>query len=197
MFAYCGNDPAIFSDATGTRRTKDPVAAIDIGDSGLEGDGTALAFSGTTFSSAEPSLYSTSLPSADSSSTTSGSSSTSYTWTNNTLTITVPNYSPEYAATVGTPYEIGLAGENLAGIDQSAKITIDINGHKRIPDELTPAKLKEVKNVKYISNTSQLRDFADYASTKQLIKELWVRPTTKIAKTIIKAGWKIIYLDLR
>ena len=67
MFAYCGNDPAIFSDATGTRRTKDPVAAIDIGDSGLEGDGTALCFAGgwgndgTSSSAIQTSLYTTSL----------------------------------------------------------------------------------------------------------------------------------------
>ena len=31
-------------------------------------------------------------------------------------------------ATAGTPYEIGRAGEDLAGIDQNAKTSIEING---------------------------------------------------------------------
>ena len=46
MFAYCGNDPAVFNDDKGTRRKKDPIAGIDLGDFGLDGDGTGLCLVG-------------------------------------------------------------------------------------------------------------------------------------------------------
>ncbi len=95
------------------------------------------------------------------------------------------------AATTGTPYEIGRAGENLAGIDQNAKTPIEINGRTRIPDALTENSLIEVKNVKYISNTLQVRHFSDYANATGRSLELYVRPTTRIAKTVIQAGWNI------
>ena len=54
--------------------------------------------------------------------------------------------------------------------------------------------LTEVKSVKYISNTQQLRDFADYANATGRSLELYVRPTTKVAQTVIDAGWDIKYL---
>lgn len=94
-------------------------------------------------------------------------------------------------ATSGSPNQIGKIGEQLAGIDSAAKTPIVINGHLRIPDALTETSLIEVKNVKYISNTSQLRDFADYANQAGLTKTLYVRPTTVVAKTIVDAGWDI------
>ena len=103
-------------------------------------------------------------------------------------------YSNVHAATTGSPNSMGKAGERMAGIDPSAKRAIRIKGRVRIPDELTQTTLKEVKNVKYISNTLQLRDFADYAKITGRTLELWVRPTTKIAKTVIDAGWNIRYL---
>ena len=103
-------------------------------------------------------------------------------------------YANVHAATTGSPNSMGKAGERMAGIDPSAKRAIRINGRVRIPDELTQTTLKEVKNVKYISNTLQLRDFADYAKITGRTLELWVRPTTKIAKTVIDAGWNIRYL---
>ncbi len=103
-------------------------------------------------------------------------------------------YANVHAATTGSPNSMGKAGERMAGIEPSAKRAIRINGRVRIPDELTQTTLKEVKNVKYISNTLQLRDFADYAKITGRTLELWVRPTTKIAKTVIDAGWNIRYL---
>ena len=103
-------------------------------------------------------------------------------------------YANVHAATTGSPNSMGKAGERMAGIDPSAKRAIRINGRVRIPDELTQTTLKEVKNVKYVSNTLQLRDFADYAKITGRTLELWVRPTTKIAKTVIDAGWNIRYL---
>lgn len=97
-------------------------------------------------------------------------------------------------ATKGTPNEIGKIGEKLAGIDASAKVPIQINGRTRIPDAMTDSSLIEVKNVKYISNTQQLKDFADYANATGKTLELYVRPTTTVAKTVTKAGWNIHHL---
>ena len=90
--------------------------------------------------------------------------------------------------------EIGKIGELLAGVSSKGKTKIFVNGRNRIPDILTDNVLGEVKNVKYISNTLQLRDFADFAKSTGRSMELYVRPTTKIAKTVTKAGWKIKYL---
>ena len=97
-------------------------------------------------------------------------------------------------ATTGTPNEIGKYGERLAGIDPRAKVRIEVDGRTRIPDALTDDALIEVKNVKYISNTAQLRDFATYANDTGRKLELYVRPNTKVAHTVIDAGWHINYL---
>ncbi len=102
--------------------------------------------------------------------------------------------SAEEIATSGSPHQKGVNGENLANIDPRQKVKISINGRIRIPDGLTDTKLTEVKNVKYISNTLQLRDFADYAKLTNRELELFVRPTTKIAKTITGSEWTIKYL---
>ena len=103
-------------------------------------------------------------------------------------------YAKVHSATTGSPDSMGKAGERMAGIDQSAKEPIQINGRTRIPDAMTDTTLIEVKNVKYISNTQQLRDFAAFANATGRSLELWVRPTTRIAKTVIDAGWHINYL---
>ena len=97
-------------------------------------------------------------------------------------------------ATTGSSNSIGKIGEQLAGINPKAKQPIQVNGRTRIPDALTETALIEVKNVKYISNTSQLRDFATYANNNNLSKILYVRPSTKVAKTVIDAGWEIRHL---
>ena len=94
-------------------------------------------------------------------------------------------------STTGTPNQIGQIGEQLAGITSKGKTKIFINGRNRIPDKLTDNVLTEVKNVKYISNTQQLKDFADFAQQTGRELELHVRPTTKVARTVIDAGWKI------
>ena len=98
------------------------------------------------------------------------------------------------AATTGSPNSMGKAGENMAGINPKEKVQIQINGRTRIPDQLTKDTLTEVKNVKYISNTRQLRDFADYARETNRTLRLFVRPTTKVAKTVLDAGWEIHHL---
>ena len=96
--------------------------------------------------------------------------------------------------TTGGPNTVGKLGEQMAGIDPAAKRPIHVNGRTRIPDELTSTTLKEVKNAKYVSNTQQLRDFAQFADSKGLNRILCVRPNTRIAHTVIDAGWKITYL---
>ena len=45
-----------------------------------------------------------------------------------------------------------------------------------------------------LPETLQLRDFADYAKLTGRSLELFVRPTTKVATTVISAGWNIHYL---
>ena len=97
-------------------------------------------------------------------------------------------------ATTGTPTKIGQIGEQLAGISSKGKTKIFVNGRNRIPDKLTNGVLTEVKNVKYISNTQQLKDFADFAKQTGRQLELYVRPTTQVAQTVIDAGWNIKYL---
>ena len=97
-------------------------------------------------------------------------------------------------ATTGTPNNIGKIGEQLAGINPKAKTAIQVDGRIRIPDALTDSALIEVKNVKYISNTSQLKDFAAYAKSTGRAMDLYVRPTTKVAKTVLDAGWNIRFL---
>ena len=94
-------------------------------------------------------------------------------------------------ATTGNPNAIGKMGEKLAGIDQNAKVLIRINGRIRKPDALDELSLTEVKNVKYISNTLQLRDYADFAAKYNLDKILKVRPNTHITPSVLNAGWKI------
>ena len=97
-------------------------------------------------------------------------------------------------ATTGSPNSIGKIGEQLAGINPKSKTSIQVNGRTRIPDALTDSTLVEVKNVKYISNTRQLQDFATFANNTGRTMDLYVRPTTRIAKTVLDAGWNIKYL---
>ncbi len=91
----------------------------------------------------------------------------------------------------GNANVIGRAGEQLAGITPGPKTLIEVNNRIRIPDALSSTTLKEVKNVSYISNTLQLRDFATYAKATGKAMVLYVRPTTIIAKTVLNAGWTI------
>ena len=93
-----------------------------------------------------------------------------------------------------SPNALGKAGEMKAGIDPNAKEAIRVNNRIRIPDALDHSNkvLTEVKNVRYISNTAQLRDFTTYASGKGYVKVLIVRTDTKVAKTVYKAGWDVV-----
>ena len=96
-------------------------------------------------------------------------------------------------ATSGTPNQIGRKGEFLARVNPTTKTQINIaNGSIRIPDKFEGGIITEVKNVKKLSNTAQLRDFASYAGNNEKI--LYVRPDTQVSKSITQAGWEIRYL---
>ncbi len=93
-----------------------------------------------------------------------------------------------------SPNVKGVAGEKLARINQNAKRSFWINNRKRVPDAISGKRLVEVKNVDYISNTLQLRDYADIARKHNLTQVLKVRLTTKVAQSVIDAGWIIKHL---
>ena len=85
--------------------------------------------------------------------------------------------------------QLGQAGEDAVGIDQAAKVSIEIpgSGQIRIPDALTDTTLTEVKNVGSLSYTQQLRDFSTYSQANGLNFELYVRPTTQLSGPLQQA----------
>ena len=94
-------------------------------------------------------------------------------------------------ATTGSAAQKGKRGELLVGIfSNSGKTEIHVGGRTRIPDLLTNDTLIEVKNVAYLSNTQQLRDFAQYAGD-DILKILYIRPNTKCSQSLLDAGWDI------
>ena len=88
-----------------------------------------------------------------------------------------------------TPNAIGKAGELAvqAAHNIGPKVRIAINGRNRIPDGLTNSVLSEVKNVKSLSFTRQLRDFSDFAVRTGRRFDLFVRPSTKLSGPLQEA----------
>jgi len=90
--------------------------------------------------------------------------------------------------------QAGITGENLAGINQAAKVRIpSMTGTAayRIPDELTNTALTEVKNVGSLRYTNQLRDFYWYANTTGRSFNLIVRTNTILSarlQAMVDAG---------
>jgi len=85
--------------------------------------------------------------------------------------------------------QLGRAGEDAAGIVQGAKQRIPSvtrPGRHRVPDELNEVTLREIKNVANQSNTSQLRDFLEYAKNTNRTFILETRATTKISGPLQK-----------
>jgi hypothetical protein len=82
------------------------------------------------------------------------------------------------------PVQVGQAGERAAGIPQGSKVHIRINGRTRIPDRLTQSELIEVKNVRKLSYTQQLRDFYEYCKRNNLRFVLVVRRDTRLSRTL-------------
>ncbi|MBK8010187.1 MAG: hypothetical protein IPK13_02495 [Deltaproteobacteria bacterium] len=84
---------------------------------------------------------------------------------------------------------VGQAGESAVpaayNIGDNAKILV--NGRNRIPDGLTNTVLSEVKNVKSLSFSRQLRDFADFAQQRGRRFDLYVRPNTTLSGALQEA----------
>lgn len=74
---------------------------------------------------------------------------------------------------------LGAAGEKAAGIT-GTKVGVRINGRMRFPDELNfgTRTLTEVKNVRHLNFTRQLRDYYEFSQARGLRMKLYTRETT-------------------
>ena len=75
--------------------------------------------------------------------------------------------------------ELGRFGEEAVGIPANApkpSIKISESGATRYPDRLTETTIEEVKNVKYLAFTQQLRDYLSHARNNDLTFILHTRP---------------------
>ena len=99
--------------------------------------------------------------------------------------------------TTGTANQIGKIGEKISGIIKNTK-KFNVNGRVRIPDGITRKFVQEVKNVKSLSLTSQLRDYMQLANSMGKRLELFIRPNTYLSGPLKQAikqyGVKITYL---
>ncbi len=97
----------------------------------------------------------------------------------------------------GTPNSMGQAGEKMAGIVKNTK-QYRVNGRWRIPDGITRKYIQEVKNVKVLSFTTQIKDSLQLAKDMNRTLQLFVRPNTymtaPLRKAIITYGIKVTYL---
>ena len=90
--------------------------------------------------------------------------------------------------------ELGRLGEEAVGIPAHApkpSIKISESGLTRYPDRLTELTIEEVKNVKYLAFTQQLRDYHAYAQNNDLTLILHARPDTTYSgplRQLIDAG---------
>jgi RHS repeat-associated protein len=180
LFAYCGNNPVNRTDPDGTDWQDVFAVGIIVAATGLIILAT-IATGGGALVLASVGIEAAAAASAANIAVAAG--------------LTVASESLMCAVITGGKQstDIGKEGERQAGADQNEKQSININGRVRKPDILNSETLTEVKNVKYISNTLQLKDYADYANINGLGKTLVVRAGegTKVAKTVIAAGWKI------
>jgi hypothetical protein len=86
--------------------------------------------------------------------------------------------------------KLGQAGEDAVGI-VGPKSAINVAGRTRFPDALTRTTLIEVKNVKALNLTSQLRDYISFAQQTARDVTLYTRPNTILSgplKDAIKKG---------
>ena len=84
---------------------------------------------------------------------------------------------------------VGQAGEAAVrdAFEIGPKATRVINGRTRFFDGLTDDAVSEVKNVKSLSYTRQLRDYADYASANGLRLDVYVRVGTRVSGPLARA----------
>ena len=77
--------------------------------------------------------------------------------------------------------KMGQQGETASGISKNTH-KIMMNGRARIPDGFDQNMwVQEVKNVKSLSYTSQLRDYFGFANSNGLKMELYIRPSTNLS----------------
>lgn len=81
---------------------------------------------------------------------------------------------------------VGQAGEAAvrAAVNIGEKSAITVGTRTRIPDGLTSSVLSEVKNVKSLSYTQQLRDFTQFSQDKGLRFDLYIKPGAEISKPL-------------
>lgn len=89
---------------------------------------------------------------------------------------------------------LGKEGENAAGIIKNTQRIESLSGKTkyRIPDEITPTTLREVKNVVRLDFNAQIRDSLHYAIMTNREMVLVVRPNTQLSQGLqnaVRAGW--------
>ncbi len=180
MFAYCNNNPVCRKDregfdwesfaAFGTALILIGVAAAAIIFTGGTG-AVALAGMGVTAGVADATIFSG-------------------------ITVTIGALIQAVTSGGKKPTELGKEGERQAGINQSEKKSYEVNGRTRTPDHVDSESLTEVKNVKTIYRTLQIKDYENIAQSLHLGLKLVVRSGlgTRVSRTIIDAGWEIIRL---
>lgn len=88
----------------------------------------------------------------------------------------------------------GSVAEGLVGLLSKIgpKATIQVGGRTRIPDGLLPNVLSEIKNVKTLSNTSQLRDMLSFVRSQPNMRmDLYVRQSTTLSgplQSLVESG---------
>lgn len=81
------------------------------------------------------------------------------------------------------PVRVGQQGEAAvrARYDIGDKSAIRVNGRTRIPDGIKGEVVSEVKNVKKLSLTRQIKDFMDYSRERDFRFDLYIRRDTKVS----------------
>jgi len=86
------------------------------------------------------------------------------------------------------PTQLGKAGERAAGIKgPKTKYTIPGTDIKIIPDRVTRSLVTEVKNVKTLSYTKQLKNYKEFADKTGSTLELITRQNTSLSGSLKKA----------
>lgn len=106
-------------------------------------------------------------------------------WDQRSLGLAVLALMPVKLGWVKGAAELGREGESAVraayNIGGKPGAAILMNGRARIPDGLTADVLSEVKNVKSLSFTRQLRDYSDFAQQTGRRFDLYTRQNTKLS----------------
>jgi hypothetical protein len=96
------------------------------------------------------------------------------------------------------PVRVGQQGEAAvrARYDIGDKAKITVNGRNRIPDGVKRNVLSEVKNVRKLAFTRQLRDFLDFCRERGMRFDLYVRQDVKMTGPL-KEAIDVNHINLR